>query len=239
MSVTLLTGVIRGRTIELEQEPELPDGQRASVQVEPEEPPKWLERFTVDPSIALGKLLVKGTRLRVEDLVELVEMGRSDEECCRLHPELTAEDVDAVRRYAKVPEGLRKGSSASRMRGRTTTDPGGVLAISPGLRSTPGECGVTNSPHPGGVAAPRRTRASRGRTAPRPLRGHRFIGHLYPGCAARPGANGWHPFGMAHASPSLLAHLRRMNLPVATGFRRRHGLFICALLQTIPWIQLR
>ena len=108
MSVTLLTGVIRGRTIELEQEPELPDGQRVSVQVEPDEPPKWLERFTVDPAIALGKLLVKGTRLRVEDLVELVEEGRSDEELRRLHPELTAEDVDAVRRYAKVPEGLRK-----------------------------------------------------------------------------------------------------------------------------------
>ena len=108
MSVTLLTGVIRGRTIELEQEPELPDGQRVSVQVEPDEPPKWLERFTVDPSIALGKLLVKGTRLLVGDLVELVEAGRSDEELRCLHPELTAEDVDAVRRYAKVPEGLRK-----------------------------------------------------------------------------------------------------------------------------------
>jgi uncharacterized protein (DUF433 family) len=108
MSVTVLTGVIRGRTIELEQEPELPDGQRVSVQVEPEEPPKWLERFTVDPSIALGKLLVKGTRLRVEDLVEFVEQGRSDEELRRLHAELTAEDLDAVRRYAKVPEGLRK-----------------------------------------------------------------------------------------------------------------------------------
>ncbi len=109
MSVTVLTGVIRGRTIELEQKPELPDGQRVSVQVEPEEPPpKWLERFTVDPSIALGKLLVKGTRLLVDDLVEFVEKGRSDEELRRLHPELTAEDVDAVRRYAKVPEGLRK-----------------------------------------------------------------------------------------------------------------------------------
>ncbi len=79
-----------------------------SVQVEPDEPPKWLERFTVDPSIALGKLLVKGTRLRVEDLVDLVEQGRSDEELRGRHPELTAEDVDAVRHYAKAPEGLRK-----------------------------------------------------------------------------------------------------------------------------------
>jgi len=108
MSIAILKGVIRGKTIELEQEPELPDGQRVSVQVEPDEPPKWLERFTVDPAIVLGKLLVKGTRLHVEDLVELVEQGRSDEELRRLYPELTAEDTDAVRKYAKVPEGLRK-----------------------------------------------------------------------------------------------------------------------------------
>jgi len=108
MSIAIMKGVIRGKTIELEQDPELPDGQRVNVQVEPDEPPKYLERFDVDPSIALGKLLVKGTRLRVEDLVELVEQGRSDEELRRRHPELTAEDVDAVRKYAKVPEGLRK-----------------------------------------------------------------------------------------------------------------------------------
>ena len=108
MSIAVVRGVIHGKTSELDQEPELADGQRVSVQVEPDEPPKWLERFTVDPSIALGKLLVKGTRLRVEDLVELVEQGRSDEELRRLHPELTEEDVDAIRRYAKVPEGLRK-----------------------------------------------------------------------------------------------------------------------------------
>ncbi|MGO8746939.1 MAG: DUF433 domain-containing protein [Thermoguttaceae bacterium] len=108
MSGTVLNGVIHGRTIELEQEPELPDGQRVSVQIQPEEPlPKWLERFTVDPSIALGKLLIQGTRLLAEDVAQLVEEGRSDEELRGLHPELTAEDVDAVRHYAKVPAGLR------------------------------------------------------------------------------------------------------------------------------------
>jgi uncharacterized protein (DUF433 family) len=62
----------------------------------------------VDPSIALGKLIIQGTRLLADDLVELVEEGRSDEELRGLHPELTAADVDAVRHYAKVPAGLRK-----------------------------------------------------------------------------------------------------------------------------------
>ena len=109
MSIAVLKGVIHGKTIELEQESELPDGQRVSVQVEPEEvPPKYLERFTVDPSIAVGKLLVKGTRLLVDDLTRLVEEGCSDDEMLRRHSDLTAADVDAVRQYAKVPEGLRR-----------------------------------------------------------------------------------------------------------------------------------
>ena len=108
MSVTLLRGVVHGRTIELEHEPELPDGQRVSVQVQLEElPPKWLERFTVDPSIALGKLLIQGTRLLAEDVARLVEEGRSDVDLRRLYPELTAEDVEAMRHYVKVPAGLR------------------------------------------------------------------------------------------------------------------------------------
>lgn len=109
MNSTTLRGVVHGKTIELEQEPGLPDGQNVSVQVRPEEaPPAWLERLTVDPSIALGKLLIKGTRLLAEDLARLVEEGRSDEELRRAHPELTAEDVAAVREYAKVPAGLRR-----------------------------------------------------------------------------------------------------------------------------------
>lgn len=109
MSIAVLRGVVHGRTIELEKEPELPDGQRVSVQLQAEQvPPKWLERFTVDPSVAVGELLVRGTRLRAEDLTRLVEEGHNDEDLRRLHPELTAEDLDAVRQYAKVPAGLRQ-----------------------------------------------------------------------------------------------------------------------------------
>jgi uncharacterized protein (DUF433 family) len=108
LSIAVLKGVIHGKTIELDERPELPDGERVNVQVEPVAPPKYLDRFDVNPSIALGKLLVRGTRLRVGDLVELVEQGRSDEELRGLHPELTEEDVNAVRQYSKVPEGLRK-----------------------------------------------------------------------------------------------------------------------------------
>src|SRR5271155_961163 len=98
-------GVIHGKTIELEREPGLPDGQRITVEVRPlDEPPAWLERFVVDPAIRPGKFAIKGTQLLVDDLVLLVEDGRTDEELRQAHPELAAADVDAVRNYARVPE---------------------------------------------------------------------------------------------------------------------------------------
>lgn len=102
-------GVIHGKTIELNEAIALPDGQKVVVQVQPElePPPKWTERFTVDPSVALGKLIVKGTRLLAEDLAALIDQGRSDDELRALHPELNAEDLAALREYVKTSPTLR------------------------------------------------------------------------------------------------------------------------------------
>jgi hypothetical protein len=41
-------------------------------------------------------------------VVQLAAAGRTDEELRQLYPELTPADVEAVRRYACVPEGLRQ-----------------------------------------------------------------------------------------------------------------------------------
>jgi len=104
-----MQGVIHGKTIELEREPGLPEGQRVAVDVCPlDEPPAWLERFVVDPTVLAGKFVIKGTRLLVDDLVQIVEEGRSDDELRQVHPELTPIDIEAVRHYARVPEGLRR-----------------------------------------------------------------------------------------------------------------------------------
>jgi len=104
-----LRGVIHGRTIELQCEPGLPDGQEVSVEIRPvDEAPRWLERLIVDPPVRPGKLVVKGTRLLAEDLAGLVEEGRTDDELLEQHPELTLEDVAAIRQYAVVPSGLRR-----------------------------------------------------------------------------------------------------------------------------------
>jgi uncharacterized protein (DUF433 family) len=107
--MSIIEGVIHGKTIELENEPGLPEGQRVAVEIRPVDvPPAWLERLVVDPSVHPGKFVVKGTRLLADDLVQLVQEGRSDAELRHLHPELAPDDLESVRQYARVPEGLRR-----------------------------------------------------------------------------------------------------------------------------------
>ena len=107
MSIAIFKGVIRGKTIDLERD-RLPDGQRVNVQVEPEAHAPVAGTFHGRSCDRLGEAPCQGDPAAHEDLVELVEHGRSDQELRLQHPELAVEDVDAVRRYAKVPEGLRK-----------------------------------------------------------------------------------------------------------------------------------
>ena len=91
------------------EEPGLPEGQRVTVEIRPlDEPPAWLERFVVDPLVQPGKFVIKGTGLLVDNLVQRVEEGRGDEDLRQSYPELTADDVEAVRQYARVPEALRR-----------------------------------------------------------------------------------------------------------------------------------
>lgn len=66
-----------------------------------------LEHFTVDASIAPAKIIVKGTRLLAQDMAGLIEEGHSDDALRRMHPELTADDIDALHEYVKVPATLR------------------------------------------------------------------------------------------------------------------------------------
>jgi uncharacterized protein (DUF433 family) len=111
---------LHGRTIELPWEWGLPEGHEIEVTIRtcPEvegtlEPlPWWLERFEVNPSVVPGKYVIKGTDLRADALVSLVEEGKADEDLLRAHPELTRQDIGAVREYAKVPLGLRQSCGA-------------------------------------------------------------------------------------------------------------------------------
>ena len=68
-----------------------------------------MERLEVNPA---GKYVIKGTELRADELVSLVEEGQTDEDLLKAHPELTPQDVSAIREYAKVPLGLRRSAGA-------------------------------------------------------------------------------------------------------------------------------
>ncbi len=105
-----LRGVIHGKTIDLDQESGLPDGQRVAVDVRPlQEPtPLWLDRFGIDPVRERGRFVIKGTELLVDDLVLRMDQGHSNEEILRAHPELSSQDLDAVREYSQAPEALRR-----------------------------------------------------------------------------------------------------------------------------------
>jgi uncharacterized protein (DUF433 family) len=61
---------------------------------------KWQERITIDPSILVGKPVIKGTRLAVEFIVDLLAQGWSEMEILQNYPGLTHEDIQACLRYA-------------------------------------------------------------------------------------------------------------------------------------------
>lgn len=62
----------------------------------------WKDRIVVDPKILVGKPVVKGTRLAVEFIVDLLAQGWSEGEILRNYPGLTAEDIKACLGYASA-----------------------------------------------------------------------------------------------------------------------------------------
>ena len=60
----------------------------------------WQERIIVDPQILVGKPVIKGTRLAVEFIVDLLAQGWSDDEILRNYPGLTQDDIRACLGFA-------------------------------------------------------------------------------------------------------------------------------------------
>jgi len=60
----------------------------------------WQDRITVDPSILVGKPIVKGTRIAVEFVVDLLARGWTTEQILREYDQLAAEDIQACLAYA-------------------------------------------------------------------------------------------------------------------------------------------
>ena len=114
--MTTIHGVIRGKTIELAHEPGLPDGQAVAVTIQRVEPipddihrvELWNDRLVFDSAVHPLERIVKGTSLLAEALVAELEQGRTDDELLRAHPDLTEDDLVALRHYARAPAGLRQ-----------------------------------------------------------------------------------------------------------------------------------
>ena len=60
----------------------------------------WEERIVIDPQILVGKPVIKGTRLAVELIVDLLAQGWSDDEILRNYPGITQDDIRACLSYA-------------------------------------------------------------------------------------------------------------------------------------------
>ena len=59
------------------------------------------ERIVVDPGILVGKPVIRGTRLAVEFIIELLAGGWSEEQILANYPGITAQDVRACLEYAR------------------------------------------------------------------------------------------------------------------------------------------
>lgn len=59
-----------------------------------------IERIVVDPEILAGKPVIRGTRLAVEFILELLAAGQSEGEILSNYPGLTREDILACLSYA-------------------------------------------------------------------------------------------------------------------------------------------
>jgi uncharacterized protein (DUF433 family) len=61
---------------------------------------KLLERIVVDPAVMVGKPVIKGTRLTVEYVLNLLAHGASVEEILKEYTGLTREDISACLLFA-------------------------------------------------------------------------------------------------------------------------------------------
>lgn len=60
----------------------------------------WRELIVSDPKVMMGKPVVRGTRITVEQILEKLAAGETFEEIVAAHPRLTVEAVRAALAFA-------------------------------------------------------------------------------------------------------------------------------------------
>lgn len=61
---------------------------------------KWEDRITADPKVLVGKPVIKGTRLAVEFIIDLLANGWTEAQILDNYPGVSHEDIVACLRYA-------------------------------------------------------------------------------------------------------------------------------------------
>jgi len=67
----------------------------------------WKKHITSDKSVLLGKPVIKGTRISVEFIIELLASGWTEEQILENYPRLKKKDLQAV--FAYIHEYIRDG----------------------------------------------------------------------------------------------------------------------------------
>ncbi len=60
----------------------------------------WRNRIEINPKVLVGKPVIKGTRLSVEFIVELLAQGWTYEQILKNYPQLKNEDIKAAVEYS-------------------------------------------------------------------------------------------------------------------------------------------
>jgi uncharacterized protein (DUF433 family) len=60
----------------------------------------WQERIVADPKVLAGKPVVKGTRIAVEFILDLLANGWPESDILQNYPRLTHDDIQACLAYA-------------------------------------------------------------------------------------------------------------------------------------------
>ncbi len=61
-----------------------------------------LKRIAIDPQIFGGKPIIRGMRIKVENILALLEQGVTPEEILADYPDLKIEDIRACLAYARL-----------------------------------------------------------------------------------------------------------------------------------------
>ena len=62
----------------------------------------WQTRITLDPAILVGKPIIRGTRLAVEFIIDLLAQGWTTDEILCNYPGITVTDIQACLSYASA-----------------------------------------------------------------------------------------------------------------------------------------